>query len=304
MNSFSDRLSVYKKLVGNTPTLRIGYQPPYIWAKLESYNPSGSIKDRTAVSMVESQITKITDSSVLCDASSGSLGVAISGIAAFLGIRSSIIMPKSASPFKIAKAKAYGANIEFIEQGIEPEHPRSYKSILGRLMSNPDLIFLDQMTSAANVQAHATSTAREILPIIAANEIESVFAGIGTGGTISGIASAIKKENPNCKIIGVDSKGSVYRDHFLGEENTKPERGLLKIEGIGDIVVSDIFDKQLLDDVIEVDHLVAKNYWRDLRRRGLSVGPSSGLVYAAAVESYPKLSKLLIFPDSMDPYLL
>ena len=203
-------------LVGNTPLVRLDRMgkdlPCQLVAKLEFLNAGGSVKDRPAVAMIDAAERDglLKPGGTIVEPTSGNTGVGLAIVAARRGYRCVFIMPDKMAPEKIALLRAYGAEVIVCPTAVSPEHPDSYYSVSARLATEiPNAFKPDQYSNQANPQAHFDTTGPEIWRQTA-GQITHFVAGIGTGGTISGVGRYLKSQNPNVQIIGADPEGSVY----------------------------------------------------------------------------------------------
>ncbi len=290
-------------LVGNTPLLKlqkiseIEKLSNNIFAKLERNNPAGSIKDRVAKQMIEEAEAKgiLKKGSIIIEPTSGNTGIGISAIAAYKGYEVIIVMPENMSIERQKLMTIYGAKLvltskELGMKGSIAEAERLKQTI-------PNAVMLDQFNNEASVRAHY-NTAKEIYDDLD-GEIDAVVAGIGTGGTITGIAKYMKNKNPNIKIIGVEPESSPFL--------SKGVTGKHRIQGIGAGFKPSILDLSVIDEIITINDDEAFYYAKLLaRKEGLLVGISSGASLAGAI----KISKrnkyqnvVTIFPDTGERYV-
>lgn len=298
-NSFSD-------LVGNTPLMKLNNfckelsLDAEIYAKLEYFNPAGSIKDRVALQMIDSAEADGTlkKGSVIIEPTSGNTGIGLAAIAASRGYRTIIIMPETMSEERKKMMSAYGAELILTEgsKGMAGciEKAEEIRS------SIPGSIIAGQFTNPANPLAHIRTTAPEIWNDLEGN-IDAFVAGIGTGGTISGNAEFLKEKKPDIKIFGIEPASSPLL--------TKGHAGAHKIQGIGANFIPEILKAQLIDELIAVSDEDAYEYARLVAKsEGVFVGISSGAALYAAAEiakrNDMKNKKIVvIFPDGGGRYL-
>lgn len=291
------------QIIGNTPLAHIPFNSSaQIYAKLEYLNPSGSVKDRSALYMVEQaeKIGLLRPGGTIIDASSGNHGVALAMIGAMKGYKVVITVSEKISQEKLQTIQAYGAQTVMCPSTQFIEDSRSYHSIARKLAQEiPDSFMPNQYFNVTNAEGHYHSLGPEIWRQTA-GKITHFFAGTGTGGTISGAGKFLKEQNPTIKVIGVDAAHSLRST----QGNPKP----YKIEGIGIDFVSPVLDYTIIDEIIPVSDeqglgmlpLLAHSY-------GLLGGPSSGAV-AYAAHQYAKTLKagdlaVIIFGDSGRAYL-
>ncbi len=297
---------IYKSLldaIGNTPLVKINLDvPAQVYAKLEYLNPGGSVKDRSARYMIE-QAEKngtLKQGGTIIDASSGNQGIATAMIGAIKKYRVIITVCEKISQEKLQAIKAYGAEVVMCPATLFIEDPRSYHSMAKKLYKEmPNSFMPNQYFNPLNGQAHYTSLGPEIWQQTNGT-VTHFFAGAGTGGTLCGAGKYLKEQNPDIKIIALDSANS-YR---ATNGNPKP----YKIEGMGIDFDSPVINYEIIDDIIAAHDNDAINMLKILStQHGILAGPSSGAV-AYGVQSYTKkLSKndvvVMIFGDSGRAYL-
>ena len=268
------------KLIGNTPLVKLGKlntSDNIVAAKLEYYNPSNSVKDRIAVSMVEKaeELGKIkAGETVLIEATSGNTGIGLAFVAAIKGYRLILTMPESMSIERRKLLKAYGAEIVLTEAALGMKGAVAKAQELNKEISNS--VIMKQFENIANVEIHKKTTAEELWRDTN-GEIDIVVAGVGTGGTISGIGQVLKKYNPKIQMVAVEPKDSPVL--------SGGQPGPHKIQGIGAGFVPDILDKSVIDEVIQVSNTDAVETARKLGNvEGILGGISSGAAAFAALE--------------------
>jgi cystathionine beta-synthase len=291
------------KAIGNTPLVRINFDSPAkIYAKLEYLNPGGSIKDRSALYMIEEAEEQglIKPGGTLIEASSGNQGIATAMIGAIKGYKVIIIVSEKASIEKVQAIEAYGAKVIRCPVTKFMEDPQSYHSQALNLQKNiPNSFIINQYQNKSNVSAHYNWLGKEIWNQTQ-GQITHFFAGAGTCGTISGVGKYLKEQNPNIKIIAIDSINS-YRST---KGNPKP----YKLEGLGVDFDSPILDNSVIDEFIEVSDEHSLAFLKILaRKHGFLVGLTSGAVAYAAQQYIKKMNPndlvVIIFGDSGRAYL-
>lgn len=289
--------------IGSTPIARIGFETPaQVFAKLEYLNPSGSIKDRTALFMVEKAEADglLAPGGTIVEASSGNQGISLAMIGAIKGYKVVITSPKKVSAEKLETMRAYGAKVVLCEPTKFIEDPKSYhsralllhKKIRGSFMPN-------QYFNLDNPQAHYETLGPEIWEQTN-GKITHFFAAAGTGGTVSGAGKFLKEKNPDVKVIAVDTATSFYSTNG----HPKP----YKLEGIGLDFKTPCFDEGVVDEVIPVKDKEATDMMKTMARaHGLLIGPSSGAVAFAAQKCCAKLKDgnvaVIVLADSGRAYL-
>jgi cysteine synthase A len=292
--------------IGKTPIVRlnrIGSELACeLYVKCEFLNPGGSVKDRIGYSMVEQaeQEGKIKPGDILIEPTSGNTGIGIALAAAVKGYQVIITMPEKMSHEKQVVLEALGAVIRRTPTGAAWNDPDSHISLAKRLHREiPHSYILDQYSNPANPDIHYHTTAQEILDDMD-NKLDMLVAGVGTGGTITGLAKRLKENNPKIQIIGVDPYGSI-----LGG-GTEVESYF--VEGIGYDFFPDVLDNTLIDEYVKINDkdsfLMAR---RLVKEEGLLVGGSSGSAVWAALQVAKRLKPrqkcLVILPDSIRNYL-
>jgi cystathionine beta-synthase len=294
-------------LVGNTPLVRLrrlseseGLRCTLL-AKVETGNPGGSVKDRVAIAMVDAAERDglLQPGGTIVEPTSGNTGAGLAIVAAQRGYRCIFVMSDKMSDEKIALLRAYGAEVVVCPTAVPPEDPRSYYSTAERLVrETPGAFRPDQYSNMANPAAHEATTGPEIWRQTR-GRVTHFVAGIGTGGTITGVARALKAQNPQVQIVGADPSSSVY--------SGGTGRPYL-VEGVGEDFWPTTFAPDLVDRVIEVSDrdsfLTAR---RVTQREGLLIGGSGGLAVHAALDvargCEPDDVVVVLIPDSGRSYL-
>ncbi|MFQ5868286.1 MAG: PLP-dependent cysteine synthase family protein [Candidatus Zixiibacteriota bacterium] len=299
-------------IIGNTPLVKLNAVTTSIkstiWAKLEYLNPSGSVKDRMALYMVEDAERSglLKPGGTIVENSSGNTGAALAMIAEVKGYRCIITMPDKMSDEKKNLMKALGAEVIVTPTDVPADSPESYYSVARRIAAEtPNSYYPDQYNNPKNIEAHYHTTGPEIWEQTR-GEIDFLVAGIGTGGTLSGAGRYLKEKKPETRIIAVDPQGSVFYDYFKSGRLIKPH--VYKVEGIGEDYVVKAVDFALIDDIIQVNDKVSFIMARRLaKEEGLFAGGSSGSAVWAAIKLAEKIEEkrniVVILPDSGDRYL-
>ncbi|TVQ78667.1 MAG: pyridoxal-phosphate dependent enzyme [Bradymonadales bacterium] len=309
-------MKVYSNIlecVGETPIVRLNQVtkalPTPIYAKVEFFNPGSSIKDRIALKLVEEAEKRgeLKPGGVIVEATSGNTGMGLAIVAAVKGYQAIFTMPDKMSQEKISALRAFGAKVVITPTNVEPEDPRSYYSVAKRIASEtPNAFYANQYHNPDNPLTHYESTGPEIWRQTD-GKISCLIAGLGTGGTISGIARFLKEKNPKIWVVGVDPIGSVYAD--LKRTGNLGTAHPYLVEGVGEDFLPSTIDLNLVDEIIQVTDEESFVMTRRLaREEGLFVGGSCGFAVQGAIkwaEKQPSKDQfpLVILPDSGSRYL-
>jgi len=300
---------IYKNIlatIGHTPVVkinRIGSELPCeFYAKCEFFNPGGSIKDRIGYEMVKNaeRDGRIKPGDTLIEPTSGNTGIGIALAGAVMGYKVVITMPHKMSQEKQSALERLGATIYRTRTEAAWNDPDSHISLAKILQQEiPNSHILDQYSNPDNPNAHYNGTAQEIIDDFA-KDLHMVVAGVGTGGTITGIAKRLKEYNPKIQIIGVDPIGSILG----GGNEIKPYH----VEGIGYDFFPGVLNNDLIDRYVKTNDIDSFRMARRLiAEEGLLVGGSSGSAMWAALEAAKALEKgqkcLVILPDSIRNYM-
>ncbi|MEH2409589.1 pyridoxal-phosphate dependent enzyme [Nostoc sp.] len=275
--------------IGRTPLVRLNKISEdihsTIYAKVEYLNPGGSTKDRIALTMIEAaeKTGQLQPGGTIIEATAGNTGVGLALIAAVKKYRCIFVMPDKMSQDKINLLKAYGAEVVVTPTSVPPDSPESYNGVAERLAKEiPGAYRPNQFENPNNPLAHYLSTGPEIWSD-SNGKVDVFVAGMGTGGTISGVAKYLKDQNPNIVIVGADPEGSI-----LSGDAPKS----YKVEGIGEDFIPKTFNRQLVDEMVRVSDKESFNMARRLaREEGLLVGGSCGTAVAAALKYVARLTE-------------
>ena len=271
------------ELIGKTPLIQLNKIPQAegvvarIVVKLESMNPAASVKDRIGVSMIlsaEAEGLISPEKTILVEPTSGNTGIALAMVAAARGYKLILTMPETMSQERRAMLRAYGASLELTPgtQGMRGAINKAEEIVA----NTPNAFMLQQFANPANPKIHRETTAEEIW-VDTDGEVDILISGVGTGGTITGIAEVIKLRKPSFQVIAVEPSNSPIL--------SGGKAGSHKIQGIGAGFIPDVLRQDLIDEIIQVDDAAAMDYGRRLaREEGLLSGISSGAALAAAIE--------------------
>lgn len=286
--------------VGNTPIVKLNKLteglPSEVYVKIEGKNPGGSIKDRAAISMIDDAVAKglLKEGGTIIEPTSGNTGIGLCMASAVLGYKAVIIMPDTMSKERISLMKAYGAEV-ILTPGKDGMAGAVAKA--EEISKETGGIIAGQFYNPANPMAHFATTAKEILEDLP--DVDYIVAGIGTGGTCTGIGKGLKKYSSKAKVIGVEPAESPLI--------TEGHAGAHKIQGIGANFIPDNYDASVIEKVVTVKGDDAIEMTRELaRKEGILAGISSGAAVSAAIAlaSKEKGKKFLaILPDVGDRYL-
>lgn len=298
--------------IGKTPLIKLNKinrgLKPQIFAKLESANPGGSIKDRTGYWMIEDAEKKglLKPGGTIIEATSGNTGIGLALTAAVKGYKCIFVVTDKVSQEKINYLKAFGAEVIVVPRLLEPDDPDYYVNVAKRLHKEiPNSFFAYQYSNPANPEIHYKTTGPEIWEQTE-GKITHFVCGIGTGGTISGVGRFLKEKNPEIKIIGADPIGSIFKHYKETGEITKGSPYL--VEGIGHDCLIENVHFQYIDEIINVSDrdsfLTAR---RLTREEGIFCGGSTGTILYATLKIAQNLSEnhLIVFivSDTGERYL-
>lgn len=283
------------KFVGNTPIYQL--DNTNIFVKLEKYNLGGSVKDRAVLGMLEEakRQGKVNSDTIIVEPTSGNTGIAVAILASVLGLKAVVIMPESMSIERRTLIKAYGAQLILTPKELGIKGSIDKAAEIREKYDNA--ISLSQFDNPANPAYHYVTTAKEILEQVP--DLDIFVAGVGTGGTFSGVAKYLKENKPEVLAIALEPEES--------PAISKGHGGVHKIQGIGTGFIPENFNKELMDEIYTVssDEAISetKNF---VRTTGIGVGISSGAAIAGAKKvaaKYPDKKIVTILPDGVDKYL-
>ncbi len=297
------------ELIGRTPLVALNRLNPYkgvrLLAKLEYFNPGGSVKDRIAVAMVEAaeRTGQLKPGDWIVEPTSGNTGVGLCITATLKGYRVIFTMPDKVSSEKIALLQAYGAEVVICPTAVAPEDPRSYYSIAKQIARERPAFLPNQYDNPANPEAHYRTTGPEIWEQTE-GKLDAFVAGVGTGGTISGVGKFLKERNPKIKIVGADPEGSmIYTEFYKLPHNVHT----YLIEGIGEDIIPGTLDLKVIDEIIRVYDKESYTMTLELaKQEAILTGSSGGAALVAALRYAEKIQKgtiVVLIPDTGRQYL-
>ncbi|MBE3608974.1 cysteine synthase A [Campylobacter californiensis] len=285
--------------IGKTPVVKLksGENEAEIYAKLEFFNPGSSVKDRIAFNMIQKMLQngKLKDGDTIVEPTSGNTGIGVAMVGSALGFKVVLCMPESMSIERRKIVAAYGAKLELTEAA------KGMKGAIARateLAAQPNHVMLSQFENEFNPEAHELNTGVEIIADF--DSLDAFVAGVGTGGTISGVAKKLKEKGYNTKIVAVEPEASPV----LSGGNPSPH----KIQGIGAGFVPDTMNLDIIDEIQKISNEDAMLGAREVAKsEGILFGISGGAAYVAARRVAKALGKgkkvLFIAPDNGERYL-
>src|SRR5256886_4136048 len=275
------------ELIGNTPMIevrRFDTGPCRLFLKLENYNPSGSIKDRIALSMIEAaeRDGRLQPGGTIVEATAGNTGLGLALIGGAKGYRIILVIPDKMSQEKIAHVRALGAEVRLTRSDVTRGHPEYYQDMAARLATEiPGAFYVNQFGNPANPLAHERGTGPEIWEQMG-HHLDAVVCGVGSGGTITGLSRFFSRVQPNLEMVLADPAGSILVD-FVKTGNLGTA-GSWAVEGIGEDFVPEIADLSRVAEAYTIDDAESFAIARELlRKEGILAGSSSGTLLAGAL---------------------
>jgi cystathionine beta-synthase len=298
--------------IGNTPLVRLNRVAqglkPLVLAKVEYFNPGGSVKDRIGVHIIEKaeKAGLLKPGGTIVESTSGNTGAGLAIAAAVKGYRLIVTMPDKMSREKINLIKAYGARVIVTPTAVPPDSPESYYEVARRLAREiPGAFLANQYFNPDNPEIHYLTTGPEIWES-AGGKVDAFVAGMGTGGTISGTGRFLKEKNPGVRVVGADPDGSILREHF--ETGRHGQARSYLVEGIGEDIIPGTLDFKVIDEILTIDDRSSFRLARRLaREEGILCGGSAGTAVAAALQVAEKMHEgqvvVVLIPDTGERYL-
>ncbi len=297
-------------LIGNTPLLELTHfdiGPCRLFAKLESQNPGGSIKDRIGLSMIEAaeKNGKLRPGGVIVEATAGNTGLGLAQVAVLKGYRLILVVPDKMAREKVQHLRALGADVRLTRSDVGKGHPDYYQDMAERIATEMQGYFVNQFANPANPLAHETTTGPEIFEQMD-HDVDAVVCGVGSGGTLTGLGRFFAKASPKTQMVLADPVGSILAPLVNTGETIKP--GSWTVEGIGEDFVPPNCDLKLVRKAYAISDKESVEAARELlSKEGILAGSSSGTLLAAALkycreQTQPKRVVTLVC-DSGNKYL-
>ncbi|MBS3913954.1 MAG: cystathionine beta-synthase [Bacteroidetes bacterium] len=299
--------------IGNTPLVKLNKilkgLKPTVFAKLEFFNPGGSVKDRIGVGIIEEaeREGRLKPGGTIVEATSGNTGMGLALAAAVKGYKCVFTMPDKMSQEKIRLLRAYGAEVIVTPTAVAHESPESYTEVAKRIVrETPNSILANQYFNPKNPEAHVQSTGPELWKQTA-GQIDYFVCGVGTGGTITGTGKYLKEQNPNVKVVGIDIKGSILTEYFYTKKFVASPK-TYKVEGIGQDWIPGTLNFDYVDEMILIDDkesfLAARRLTKD---DGIFTGGSGGTAIAGCLKLCERLTEkdvvVVLLPDTGERYI-
>jgi len=284
-------------LIGDTPLLRITQMdtgPCQLFVKLENQNPTGSIKDRVALAMIEAaeRDGKLLPGGTVIEATAGNTGLGLALIAGAKGYRIILVIPDKMSQEKISHVRALGAEVRIVRSDVTRGHPEYYQDYAARLAEEiPGAFYVNQFGNPANPEAHERTTGPEIWEQMR-HHVDACVVGVGSGGTITGLSRFFARVRPRrgVEMILADPEGSILADYFKTKQIG--HAGSWAVEGIGEDFIPDIADLSYVTDAFSIPDTESFSVARELlRKEGILAGSSTGTLLAAALRYCRKQTK-------------
>ena len=299
-------------LIGNTPMVKLtafDTGPCELFVKLENHNPGGSIKDRIGLSIIEEaeKSGALKPGGTIIEATAGNTGIGLALVAAIKGYKIILVIPDKMSREKILHLEGLGAEVKITRSDVAVGHPEYYQDMARKLASEINgSFFADQFSNPANPLAHRSTTAPEIWEQMDGN-LDAFVAGVGSGGTVTGLAEFFKEKSPDLQMIVADPEGSIVAD-AVTKGNYKYEGGSWLVEGIGEDFIPTNLNLDLVDDAITVSDKEAFEVLQTLlKEEGILAGSSTGTLISGAIkwcqkqDSHKKVATLVC--DTGNKYL-
>jgi len=287
MTNSPDKPPAILSLIGDTPLVeitRLDTGPCQLFVKLENQNPTGSIKDRVALAMIEAAEAegKLQPGGTIIEATAGNTGLGLALIAGAKGYRIILVIPDKMSQEKIAHVRALGAEVRLTRSDVTRGHPEYYQDVAAKLTKQiPGAFYVNQFGNPANPLAHERGTGPEIWEQMG-HHVDAVVVGVGSGGTLTGLGRFFEKVQPNLKMILADPTGSILYEWVKTGKLEKA--GSWAVEGIGEDFIPDIADMSFVADAFEIDDTESFAVARELlRQEGILAGSSTGTLLAGAL---------------------
>ena len=276
-------------LIGNTPMLKLSSVDTgvcEIFVKLESQNPGGSIKDRIGLSIIEQaeESGELKEGGTIIEATAGNTGIGLALVAALKGYKIILVIPDKMSREKILHLEGLGAEIILTRSDVPEGHPEYYHDVARKVASEtPDSFLANQFSNPANPYAHRTTTAPEIWDQMN-GDLDAVVAGVGSGGTITGLAEFFKEQDESISIVAADPENSIVADAVI-KGSYSYDGGSWLVEGVGEDFIPDNLNLSLIDDAVTVTDKEAFEVLQVLlQEEGILGGSSTGTLVAGAIK--------------------